>query len=77
MSGLADVDAIVIAVSRRAAMGELNVNLGVVAVTMAAMSNTVSKGLIALGSGGRRFGKPIALVFAVAIVAGLVAALVS
>ena len=75
IAGLADVDAINVAVSRQATMGSLNVNLAVLAITTATLSNTVSKAVISLASGGRRFGQPIALVFAAAMAAGLIAAL--
>jgi uncharacterized membrane protein (DUF4010 family) len=75
ISGLADVDAITVAVNRQVTADALNVNLAVLAVTTATLANTVSKAIIALATGGKRFGQPIGLVFAAAMVAGLVAAL--
>lgn len=77
VSGLADVDAINMAVSRQAASGILDANLAVLAITIATMSNMVSKAVLALASGGKRYGTFIALVFAAAMTAGLIAALLA
>jgi uncharacterized membrane protein (DUF4010 family) len=76
VSGLADVDAINLAVSRDAARGSVEPGLAVLAITVGAVANTVTKGIVAVSSGGPTFGRPIAIVFAIAIAAGVVAALV-
>ncbi|MBC8133563.1 MAG: DUF4010 domain-containing protein, partial [Deltaproteobacteria bacterium] len=75
LAGIADMDAVNIAMNRQAAAGTLNVNLAVLAITVAALASIVTKIVIVLASGGRRFGQQVALVFAAAIAAGLLAAL--
>jgi uncharacterized membrane protein (DUF4010 family) len=69
-SGLADVDAITLAVSRQAGDAVLGESIAVLAITIAVISNTVVKGGLAVGGGGRRFGAPIALGFLIAIAVG-------
>ncbi|MES1204576.1 MAG: MgtC/SapB family protein [Pseudomonadota bacterium] len=76
LSGLADVDAINVAVSRQSAAGTLDINLAVLALTVATMSSMISKAIISLASGNRRYGRPIAMVFAAAMATGLIAVLV-
>jgi len=63
-AGLADVDAITLAASKQAADGLLSAESSALAITLAVASNTVVKGSLALGAGGRAFGKGIAVVFA-------------
>jgi uncharacterized membrane protein (DUF4010 family) len=77
VSGFADVDAIDVAVSRQAAAETLPIATAVLAITTATMSNTISKGVIAIASGGWRFGRDVALVFAVALTVGLLSALLA
>jgi uncharacterized membrane protein (DUF4010 family) len=74
-SGLADVDAINIAVSRQAEVGELSVAIAILAVAIAVACNTVVKAVIAWVGGGRAFGRDIAVVFAIAMAVGAVLAL--
>lgn len=75
-SGLADVDAVTLAVSREAQLGVLAVSVAVLAITIAVVANNCVKAGIALIAGTRAFGRPIALVFAAATaVAVLLAAL--
>ena len=69
-SGLADVDAITLAVSQQAANDTLSVDIASLAIAIAVISNTVVKGGIALFAGGREFGSNIAKVFFLAIVVG-------
>jgi uncharacterized membrane protein (DUF4010 family) len=76
-SGLADVDAITLAVAQRTSSGDLTAGLGALAITVAILANTVVKGGMAWVSGGRAFGAHIAIVFAAASVAGIGAALIS
>jgi uncharacterized membrane protein (DUF4010 family) len=75
VSGLADVDAITLAVSRQWVGGELARSVAAVAIIVAAGSNTVVKGGIAVVSGGWAFGRDVILVFAAALAAGLAVAL--
>ncbi|MBC8132156.1 MAG: MgtC/SapB family protein, partial [Deltaproteobacteria bacterium] len=56
LAGIADMDAVNIAMNRQAAAGTLNVNLAVLAITVAALASIVTKIVIVLASGGRRFG---------------------
>ena len=69
-SGLADVDAINIAVSQQAEGGELSVAIAILAVAIAVASNTVVKAVIAWLGAGRAFGRDIAVVFAIAMITG-------
>lgn len=75
VAGLADVDAVTVAVSRQAGAGTLAVAGASLAITIAVVSNTVVKGALALTLGRAGFGRPIALVFLAAIVVGVGAAL--
>ena len=74
-AGLADVDAITLAASKQAVDGLLTVESAALAITLAVASNTVVKGGLALGAGGRAFGVGVAVVFALGMLAaGAVAA---
>lgn len=74
LSGLTDVDAITISVSRMHAEG-LATEEAVLAISLAAASNTLAKTVMALALGGRALGLKVALVLVPAGLAGLVAAL--
>jgi len=69
-SGLADVDAVTLAVSRGAQSGQLGVSAAVLAITIAVIANTCVKAGIALLAGKRAFGAHVA---GVLLAAGLVA----
>jgi uncharacterized membrane protein (DUF4010 family) len=60
-SGLADVDAIVLASSRQAENGELSADLAALAIAIAVAANSTVKSAIALIGGGARFGRAIAV----------------
>jgi uncharacterized membrane protein (DUF4010 family) len=75
LSGLVDVDAINLAATRLASSGQLDANVGVLAITVAVASNTLVKGGIAWIGGGRRFGADIVKVFGAAMVVGIAVAL--
>lgn len=74
VAGLADVDAITLAMSRQSQEGVFAASAVGLAITIAVMTNTMVKGALALVMGRHGFGRPIALVFAAAIVAGLITA---
>jgi uncharacterized membrane protein (DUF4010 family) len=74
LSGLADVDAIALAVTRSAADGTLGVSVAVLAIVVAMVVNTMVKAGIALWAGGRHYGRDIALVFAASATVGLAVA---
>ena len=74
LSGLTDVDAITISVSRMHA-GSLSTGEAVLAISLAAGSNTLAKTVMALALGGRKLGLAVAAVLVPAGVVGLVAAL--
>lgn len=74
LSGLADVDAITLAVTRQAADGSLAANVAVLAIVIAVVVNTLVKAGIALWSGGKTYGRDIAVVFAASVLAGLAVA---
>lgn len=74
LAGLAEVDAIVLAVGRSASSGELPAGAALMAVLLATASNTVVKALIAWWNGGRRFAGYVTLSSAAALAAALGAA---
>jgi uncharacterized membrane protein (DUF4010 family) len=69
-SGLADVDAIVLAASRQAEIGGVSADLAALAIAIAVATNSIVKSTVALVAGGRKFGTAIA----VALGAGVIAA---
>ena len=71
ISGVADVDAITISMALLA-KGTVSQEVAVNAITLAAISNTLVKFLIALFFGSRKFGKLIGIIFAVIIIIGLI-----
>lgn len=75
VSGFMDVDAVTLTATRLAGSGELGMDVAALSITVAVVSNTIVKGVIAWASGARRFGADIAKVFGSAIVVGLLAAL--
>jgi uncharacterized membrane protein (DUF4010 family) len=77
VSGLADVDAITLAVTRQAAQNEITVSVGTLAVTIAVLSNTLVKAGMALFGGGRAFGLSIVVVALATVTAGIVSALLA
>lgn len=73
-AGLADVDAITLAVTKGAGEGTVAVEVGALAIAIAVVVNTLVKGGIAVFAGGRSFAADIVKIFAVAVAGGLVAA---
>lgn len=73
-SGLADVDAVTLAVSRQSEQGTLPTAVAALAITIAVVSNTVVKGTMAVFMGRKGFGRAIALVFSLAIAVGVTVA---
>jgi uncharacterized membrane protein (DUF4010 family) len=69
-SGLADVDAITLAVTTQASQGTLGAGTASLAISIAIISNTVVKGTIAMVAGGRSFGRDVAVIFAASMAAG-------
>jgi uncharacterized membrane protein (DUF4010 family) len=74
-SGIADVDAITLAMTRSVQLGELGAELAALAIAVAVMSNTLVKAGIAVVGGGRGFGMPVARVLVAAAVLGVAVAL--
>lgn len=72
ISGIADVDAITITMALMA-KSTISTTTAVTAITLASISNTIVKFLIALFMGTRKFGKTIGLIFTVIIISGLIA----
>lgn len=71
ISGVADVDAITISMALLA-KDTVSQEVAVNAITLAAISNTMVKFLIALFFGTRKFGKLIGIIFAMIIIIGLI-----
>ena len=70
-SGLADVDAITLSVAEQCKDGSLLHNVGVLAVTIAVVSNAVVKTFIAMLRGSRGFGRLVAISLSISVAAGL------
>jgi uncharacterized membrane protein (DUF4010 family) len=73
LSGLADVDTIVISMSQSQAAGGLTIEATVVAVGLATLANMGSKATIAWITGGAAFGWPLLRGYVVGMSAGLLA----
>lgn len=71
ISGIGDVDAITLALSRMAGTDIASLT-AIAAITIAAMINTLTKGALAAGVGGARLGRYVGLRFALMILSGLV-----
>lgn len=76
VAGLVDVDALTLAVGEMTAKG-LALSIGAGAILTAVVADTVSKSVIALVVGGRRFGAPVAAASALATLAGAAAFLLA
>ena len=76
LSGLADVDAITLSLSEQARAGDVPERVAAVAITIAVVSNSVTKTGIAIFSGGWKFGRIIAAGLGLATAVGLGLALV-
>lgn len=72
LSGLADVDAILITLARMHAGQALTVAAAATAALLAAAANLISKVGIAWMTGGNRLGRQVALSYSLAVVAGLI-----
>lgn len=73
LSGLADVDAIVISLARQQGANSLPATTTALALGLAALTNTVVKASIAWTTGGSAMGKPVVLGFALSLLAGALA----
>ncbi|MFN3959691.1 MAG: MgtC/SapB family protein [Parvularculaceae bacterium] len=73
VSGLADIDAVVLPVSRQARSAMLSPESAATAILIAAGANILAKGAMAMIVGGHRVGAPVALIFTVMIAAATAA----
>lgn len=76
ISGVTDVDAITLAAAEESKTAALAAPWAALAITIAAVSNTIAKGAMAYFGGGRAFGRRVAVVFAIAIALTIGTALV-
>ena len=76
LSGLADVDAITLSLSEQAHGGEIAHRVAAIAITVAVVSNSITKTGISISTGGWKFGRIIAASLGAATVVGLVAAVI-
>jgi uncharacterized membrane protein (DUF4010 family) len=67
VSGLADVDAVTLAAAEQARSQSVAVGFAALAIGVAVTANTLTKAVMAVSAGGRKFGLPIAVVFGVAV----------
>lgn len=70
-SGLADIDAVTLAVSRQVHQGDLAAATASVAITIAVVANAVVKGTMAVVLGRKGFGRPLATALATSVAVGL------
>ena len=75
LSGLADVDAITLSLSEQARAGDVAERIAAIAITIAVVSNSVTKSGIAIVSGGWAFGRIVAAGLGLATAVGLALAL--
>jgi uncharacterized membrane protein (DUF4010 family) len=73
LAGLTAVDAITLSMAEFGKTGDAAV--AVIAIVIAAVSNTLVKCGLAVGLGGQAFGRPLMIATAATLVAGLAAAL--
>ena len=72
LSGLADVDAMTITLSRLAAEGTVSTDVATTGIVIAAIANTLVKGGLAWVLGSSRLGRLVAVVLGAVVVTGLV-----
>jgi len=72
LSGLADVDAMTITLSRLAAEGTVSMDVATTGIVIAAIANTLVKAGLAWVLGSSRLGRLVAVVLGVVVVTGLV-----
>lgn len=77
LSGLLDVDAIVISIGRIHSAGTIAADVALIALSLAILSNMVTKVGIAFVVGGRAIGKPILLGYVIALLAGALPVMVA
>jgi uncharacterized membrane protein (DUF4010 family) len=77
VSGVTDVDAITLAAADSGKTGAIAPAWAALAITIAAVSNTIAKGAMAYFGGGKAFGRRVVVVFALAAVATIATALVN
>jgi uncharacterized membrane protein (DUF4010 family) len=77
LSGLADVDAITLALTREVGEARLGLHTATLAIFIAAAVNSLVKCGMAVVTGGRAYGRYLAVVFGVGLAAGLMAALIT
>ncbi|MBN2052233.1 MgtC/SapB family protein [Candidatus Woesearchaeota archaeon] len=75
LSGLADVDALVVSVAELAKAGSITANVGVVSVVIAVIVNTIVKAGIANVFGSSEFKKKVNVIFAAIIAVGAISLL--
>lgn len=77
LSGLADVDAVAVTITRVYAVGELSLADCVLALSLAALANTLTKVVLAWTGAGAAFGRQVLAASAAAIAAGALVLLVT
>ncbi len=77
LSGFADVDAITLTCARQVGAGTLPTGTAALAITLAVLSNSVVKAVIARVSGGPAFGRTIGAALGLGMAVALLAALLS
>lgn len=76
LAGLADVDAITVSLLTFASTKEATVSVAVTGITLAVLSNTLTKCLIAYFFGGKEFAKQVAICSAIILSTGIITLLV-
>ena len=73
-SGMANVDAVTLAVTRQSQQGVLAATVASLAITIAVVTNTLVKATMAVAMGRKGFGRSVAVVFVAAVAVGVLAA---
>jgi uncharacterized membrane protein (DUF4010 family) len=74
ITGLTDVDSITLSVSELAATGQLEVRVATVAIILAALTNTIAKGGMALILGSRELRPIVIRAFGAMVLVGVISA---
>jgi uncharacterized membrane protein (DUF4010 family) len=76
LAGLTDVDAITLSVSRLTSNGQLGLRVAGIAVVIAALANTFSKGVIAYSTGSQELRRTVVRAFSVIFAVGVASTLI-
>jgi uncharacterized membrane protein (DUF4010 family) len=74
IAGLTDVDSITLSVSELAGKGQIETRVATVAIVLAVLTNTITKGAMALALGSRELRRPVIPAFGAMVLVGIISA---